>query len=47
MRSNLDKLVNNNGRQLIELCKTANLKFLNGRFGSDKSIGQFMKPIIM
>jgi hypothetical protein len=38
---NEDKRVNNNGRNLIELCKCFDLKIVNGRFGGDKGVGQF------
>ena len=40
-RKNEDyKVVNNNGRKLIEMCKCQELCIVNGRIGSDKSIGQ-------
>ena len=32
---NNDKVVNTNGRQFTDLCKTADLLILNGRFGTD------------
>ena len=40
-RHNLDKRTNNNGRSLIEICQTFNLKIVNGRFGADREIGEF------
>ena len=40
-RYNADRRTNNNGHRLIELCKSADVKIVNGRFGSDKHIGQF------
>ena len=39
-RANVDTKVNNNGRRLIELCKCNEFCIVNGRFGSDKSIGK-------
>ncbi len=41
VRYNSDKGINNNGRNLIEMCKCMDLKIVNGRFGSDKGIGDF------
>ena len=40
-RSNKDLVVNNYGVELIEFCKTNNLKILNGRTGEDKGIGDY------
>ena len=40
-RYNKDVHVNNNGKQLIDLCISLNLKILNGRFGDDKGIGKY------
>ena len=40
-RHNLDTFVNNNGKNLIELCKCLDVKILNGRFGADKGIGAY------
>ena len=40
-RFNSDHVVNNNGVNLIEFCKTFGLKIVNGRFGDDKGIGKF------
>ena len=39
-RANEDKIVNKNGTNLIELCKTTDLKIVNGRMGHDKNKGQ-------
>ena len=36
-----DVMCNKNGYQLIECCKTADLKIVNGRFGSDAHRGSF------
>ena len=38
-RKNLDKKTNNNGKKLINMCNTTELCIVNGRFGSDKNIG--------
>ena len=38
-RTNMDTKVNNNGRSLIEMCNVHDLCIVNGRFGSDKNIG--------
>ena len=38
-RTNKDTKVNNNGIRLIEMCKLQDLCIVNGRFGSDKHIG--------
>ena len=40
-RINKDKIVNNHGKKLIELCKLSDLKIANGRVGTDKSIGSY------
>ena len=40
-RINKDKIVNNHGKILIELCKLSDLKIANGRIGTDKSIGSY------
>ena len=41
-----DTTVNNNVNLLIHFCKVSNMKIVNGRFGSDKGIGEltFKKP---
>ena len=36
-----DKKCNNNGLNLIELCKSLNITIVNGRFGKDKGVGKF------
>ena len=38
-RSNQDKTINTNGRQLLDVCKMTNLRILNGRVGDDAGIG--------
>lgn len=38
-RFNNDKNTNNNGKQLVELYQSLDLKIVNGRAGSDKGIG--------
>ena len=40
-RSSQDKTVNNEGRSLLEVCKSSNLFMLNGRCGKDKDVGPF------
>ena len=40
-RHNQDTVCNKNGYQLIDCCRTADLKIVNGRFGSDARIGSF------
>ena len=40
-RYNKDSSVNNNGKQLIVLCQALDLKIVNGRFGSDRGVGDF------
>ena len=40
-RSNEDKVVNKNGRDLIKLCQITELKILNGRIGNDRGKGSF------
>ena len=40
LRSNEDKVVNENGRILIRLALMSSLLILNGRFGNDKGIGR-------
>ena len=39
-RTNMDKNTNNNGNQIIEMCKLTELCILNGRFGADKNVGK-------
>ena len=39
-RTNIDKKTNNNGKQIIEMCKLTELCILNGRFGADKNLGK-------
>ena len=40
-RANADKHTNVNGNCLLELCKSFDLRILNGRLGDDKNIGNF------
>lgn len=40
-RYSSDKVLNQNGQSLLELCKSFDLKILNGRFGDDKNVGNF------
>ena len=40
-RSDCDKLVNTNGRLLLDMCKTTEMSIVNGRVGDDKGIGAF------
>ena len=40
-RKSEDVIVNKNGKNLISLCKSFNLRILNGRFGSDKGVGSY------
>ena len=37
----MDTCVNNNGKFLVETCKSFDLRIVNGRFGEDKGIGSF------
>ena len=40
-RQNSDKVINNNGRKLIDMCKMCNLRIANGRLGQDAGVGNF------
>ena len=40
-RSSFDKSVNNSGLKLMQLCKSSNLRIVNGRVGDDAAVGQF------
>ena len=40
-RHSLDKVVNNSGCKLIELCKGLEIKIISGRFGNDQGVGDF------
>ena len=40
-RQNSDKVINNNGRKLIDMCKMCNLRIANGRLGHDAGVGNF------
>lgn len=39
-RSNMDKFINRNGRNLISFCKCLELMIVNGRLGEDKGVGR-------
>ena len=39
--SSQDKTANNEGRSLLEVCKSSNLFMLNGQCGKDKGVGSF------
>ena len=39
-RTNIDRKTNNNGYQLIEMCKLTEICIINGRFGADKNVGK-------
>ncbi|XP_053395382.1 uncharacterized protein LOC123523921 isoform X1 [Mercenaria mercenaria] len=40
-RKNMDKKVNEQGKFLLEFCKSTGLRILNGRMGLDKNIGKY------
>lgn len=40
-RYNKDECVNNNGRQILEICQSFDLKIVNGRIGGDKGVGNY------
>ena len=40
-RSNNDTVVNNNGKKVIEMCQSFDLRIVNGRAGSDHTIGKY------
>ena len=40
VRSNSDKVINQMGRRLIDMCRSLNLHILNGRYGGDHDIGK-------
>ena len=40
-RKNKDKKVNTNGRLMTDICKTCDLRIVNGRSGFDNTIGEF------
>ena len=39
-RTNMDRNSNNNGNQIIEMCKLTEICIINGRFGADKNVGK-------
>ena len=40
-RSSQDKIINANGRKLLDVCKLNTLRTANGRLGSDKGVGKY------
>ena len=40
-RTSCDSVVNNFGKQLLQFCKTYSCYIVNGRFGTDKDIGEY------
>ena len=40
-RVNEHKIINQNGRKLLDFCKYIDVFILNGRIGEDKAIGKF------
>ena len=40
-RYSIDTVINNNGKKLIELCRSANLKICNGRYAPKDDTGSF------
>ena len=40
-RFNMDRVSNNNGRRLVELCRSLDMHIVNGRCGSDQGVGNF------
>ena len=40
-RSNMDRIINSAGYNLLDLCKINDLCILNGRFGQDRNVGAF------
>ena len=41
LRTSKDNVINNEGRKLLDICKSGNICILNGRCGDDKYIGNF------
>ncbi|MEW8544510.1 MAG: hypothetical protein AB2693_13350, partial [Candidatus Thiodiazotropha sp.] len=41
LRSSKDNITNNEGRKLLDICKSNNICILNGRCGDDKYVGNF------
>lgn len=41
IRFNCDKVTDNYGKRLLELCKSTGVLIANGRIGTDKSVGQY------
>ena len=39
-RSNSDRMVNNMGRRLIDMCRSLNLHIMNDRYGADRGAGK-------
>ena len=40
-RFNSDNVVNSNGSNLIDCCRTYGIRIVNGRFGNDKNVGNY------
>ena len=40
-RFNNELMTNSNGLHLIDMCKSFDLRIVNGRFGDDKEIGDY------
>ena len=40
-RLNEHKIINQQGKSLIELCKSTDFKIINGRYGDDRDIGSY------
>ena len=40
-RSSGDKIINANGRKLLDFCRQNELRICNGRLGDDRNIGKF------
>ena len=40
-RSSQDKIINADGRKLLDFCKLNTLRIANGRLGSDRGIGKY------
>lgn len=41
LRNSQDKIINANGRKLLDFCKQNGLRICNGRLGADKNVGKF------
>ena len=45
-RSSQDKIINANGRKLLDVCKLNTLRIANGRLGSDRGVGKYTYDIL-